>query len=197
MDKLGNLHGVTDRNEDIFLLNCRIFDPNLVEIGGSIQISLQGYIIQTEPDDGFDRIDFYSPALTAFYPPYKAWKVNHADTGVIPVSYTHLDVYKRQGQITVPTGSGKTNEDGKVTGGYEDADGDRWTLTVKVIRTDTKRPITGSDVSIGKTGNLTVKLPDGTDMDAKHRVTIIVTDHKKNPQENKSITVKGLSLIHI
>lgn len=83
VDKLGNLHGVTDRNEDIFLLNCRIFDPNLVEIGGSIQISLQGYIIQTEPDDGFDRIDFYSPALTAFYPPYKAWKVNHADTGVI------------------------------------------------------------------------------------------------------------------
>ena len=50
----------------------------------------------------------------------------------------------KAGQITVPTGSGKTNEDGKVTTGYEDADGDRWTLTVKVIRTDTKRPISGS-----------------------------------------------------
>ena len=33
----------------------------------------------------------------------------------------------KAGQITVPTGSGKTNEDGKVTTGYEDADGDRWT----------------------------------------------------------------------
>ena len=97
----------------------------------------------------------------------------------------------KAGQITVPTGSGKTNEDGKVTGGYEDADGDRWTLTVKVIRTDTKRPISGSEVSIGKTGNITVKLPDGADLDAKHQVTIIVTDHKKNPQENKNITVKG------
>ena len=101
------------------------------------------------------------------------------------------DKTNKAGQITVPTGSGKTNEDGKVTGGYEDADGDRWTLTVKVIRTDTLRPISGSNVSIGKTGNITVKLPDGTDMDAKHQVTVIFTDHKKNPQENKNITVKG------
>ena len=95
------------------------------------------------------------------------------------------------GQITVPTGSGKTNEDGKVTGGYEDADGNRWTLTVKVIRTDTKRPIPGSDVSIGKTGNISIILPNGTDMDAKHQVTIVVTDNKKVPQENKNITVKN------
>ena len=97
----------------------------------------------------------------------------------------------KAGQITVPTGSGKTNEDGKVTTGYEDADGDRWTLTVKVIRTDTKRPISGSDVSIGKTGNITVKLPDGTDLDAKHQATVIVTDHKKAPQQGKNVTVKG------
>ena len=97
----------------------------------------------------------------------------------------------KTGQITVPTGSGKTNEDGKVTTGHEDADGDRWTLTVKVIRTDTKRPISGSEVSIGKTGNITVKLPDGTDLDKNHRVTVTVTDHKKNPQENKNIIVKG------
>lgn len=79
VDKLGNLHGVTDRNEDIFLLNCRIFNPNLVEIGGSIQISLQGYILQTEPDDGFDRIDFCSPALRAFYPPCQAWTADNTD----------------------------------------------------------------------------------------------------------------------
>ena len=97
----------------------------------------------------------------------------------------------KAGQITVPTGSGKTNEDGKVTGGYEDADGDRWTLTVKVEHTDTGRPIPDAEVSIGKTGNITVKLPDGTDMDKNHRITITVTDHKKNPQEGMSITVKG------
>ena len=95
------------------------------------------------------------------------------------------------GQITVPTGSGKTNEDGKVTGGYEDADGDRWTLTIKVEHTDTGRPIPNAEVSIGKTGNITVKLPDGTDLDKNHRVTVTVTDHKKNPQENKNIIVKG------
>ena len=97
----------------------------------------------------------------------------------------------KAGQITVPTGSGKTNEDGKVTAGYEDADGDRWTLTIKVEHTDTGRPIPNAEVAIGKTGNITVKLPDGTDLDKNHRVTVTVTDHKKNPQENKNIIVKG------
>ena len=95
------------------------------------------------------------------------------------------------GQITIPAGSGKTNEDGKVTAGYEDADGDRWTLTIKVEHTDTGRPIPNAEVAIGKTGNITVKLPDGTDLDKNHRVTVTVTDHKKNPQENKNIIVKG------
>ena len=95
------------------------------------------------------------------------------------------------GQLTIPAGSGKTNEDGKVTAGYEDADGDRWTLTIKVEHTDTGRPIPNAEVSIGKTGNITVKLPDGTDLDKNHRVTVTATDHKKNPQENKNIIVKG------
>ena len=95
------------------------------------------------------------------------------------------------GQLTVPTGSGKTNEDGKATAGYEDADGDRWTLTIKVEHTDTGRPIPNAEIAIGKTGNITVKLPDGTDLDKNHRVTVTVTDHKKNPQENKNIIVKG------
>ena len=95
------------------------------------------------------------------------------------------------GQITIPTGSGKANEDGKVTAGYEDADGDRWTLTIKVEHTDTGRPIPNAEIAIGKTGNITVKLPDGTDLDKNHRVTVTVTDHKKNPQENKNIIVKG------
>ena len=95
------------------------------------------------------------------------------------------------GQITIPAGSGKTNEDGKATAGYEDADGDRWTLTIKVEHTDTGRPIPNAEIAIGKTGNITVKLPDGTDLDKNHRVTVTVTDHKKNPQENKNIIVKG------
>ena len=36
------------------------------------------------------------------------------------------------GQLTVPSGSDSTNEDGKGTVGWEDEDGDRHTLTVKV-----------------------------------------------------------------
>ena len=37
------------------------------------------------------------------------------------------------------------------------------------IRDSTGRPIQGSEVSIGKTGNITVELPKGVDMDSKHQ----------------------------
>ena len=44
------------------------------------------------------------------------------------------------GQVTVPGTSGKTNEDGNTTVGWEDEDGDRWTLTVTVEDYETGRP---------------------------------------------------------
>ena len=97
----------------------------------------------------------------------------------------------KAGQITVPGTSGATNEDGKTTVGWEDADGDRWTLTVKVEDYETGRPIEDAGVSIGKTGNITVTLPDGVDMDEDNRITVTVTDHKKKPQEGLNVTVKG------
>lgn len=95
------------------------------------------------------------------------------------------------GQITVPDTTGKTNEDGKGTVGWEDADGDRWTLTVKVEDFETKRPIPDAGVSIGKTGTITVTLPDGTDMDEDNRITVTVTDQEREPQEGLTVTVKG------
>lgn len=95
------------------------------------------------------------------------------------------------GQLTVPSGSATTNEDGKGTVGWEDADGDRWTLTVKVEDHETGRPIEDAGVSIGKTGTITVILPDGTDMDEDNRITVTVTDQKRQPQEGLTVTVKG------
>lgn len=115
----------------------------------------------------------------------------------MPIAVTdHNDNYAsgktdKAGQITVPGGSGETNEDGKATGGYEDADGERWTLTVKVERTETGRPVPHAIVTIGKTGHITVQLPDGSDMDQKHHITVTVTDHKKVPQKNLMVIVKG------
>ena len=115
----------------------------------------------------------------------------------MPIAVTdHNDNYAsgktdKAGQITMPGGSGETNEDGKATGGYEDADGERWTLTVKVERTETGRPVPHAIVTIGKTGHITVQLPDGTDMDQKHHITVTVTDHKKVPQKNLTVIVKG------
>lgn len=101
------------------------------------------------------------------------------------------DKTDKAGQITVPGASGSTNGDGKTTGGYEDADGERFTLTVKVEHTETGRPIEGAGVSIGRTGKITVVLPDGVDMDGNHRITVTVTDHKKQPQEGLTVLVKG------
>lgn len=95
------------------------------------------------------------------------------------------------GQLTVPGTSGTTNGDGNATVGWEDADGNRYTLTVKVERTETGRPIQGSEVSMGTTGNITVNLPDGQDMDAKNRVTVTVTDNEKAPQPDKTVVVKA------
>ena len=82
------------------------------------------------------------------------------------------DTTDASGQITVPSSSGKTNEDGNTTVGWEDEDGDRWTLTVKVEDYETGRPIEDAEVSIGKSGNITVTLPDGTDMDEDNRITV-------------------------
>lgn len=95
------------------------------------------------------------------------------------------------GQITVPHTTGKTNEDGNATVGWEDEDGDRWTITVKVEDHETGRPIEDAEVSIGKGGNITVTLPDGTDMDEDNRITVTVTDQKREPQEGLTIIIKG------
>lgn len=95
------------------------------------------------------------------------------------------------GQVTVPGTSGKTNEDGNATVGWEDEDGDRWTLTVTVEDYETGRPIENAEVSIGKGGNITVTLPDGEDMDENNRITITVTDNERKPQEGVTVIVKG------
>lgn len=95
------------------------------------------------------------------------------------------------GQIIVPDTTGKTNEDGNATVGWEDEDGDRWTITVKVEDHETGRPIEDAEVSIGKGGNITVTLPDGTDMDEDNRITVTVTDQKREPQEGLTVIIKG------
>ena len=95
------------------------------------------------------------------------------------------------GQLTVPGTTGTTDGNGSATVGWEDADGNRHTLTVKVERTETGRPVQGSEVSMGTTGNITVSLPDGQDMDAKNRVTITVTDNEKAPQPDRTVIVKA------
>lgn len=100
-------------------------------------------------------------------------------------------VTDKAGQITVPGTSGKTNGDGNSTVGYEDEDGNRFTITVKVEDYETGRPIEDATVTIGKTGNVTVVLPDGTEMDKDNRITITVTDNRKEPLEDENIIVKG------
>lgn len=101
------------------------------------------------------------------------------------------DTTNANGQITVPGTTGTTNEDGDTTVGWEDEDGDRWTLTVTVEDYETGRPIEDAEVSIGKGGNITVTLPDGEDMDENNRITVTVTDNECDPQEGMVVIVKG------
>lgn len=100
-------------------------------------------------------------------------------------------VTDKGGQVTIPGTTGTTDNDGKATVGYRDKDDNRLTITVKVEDNETGRPIEDAAVSIGKTGTITVVLPDGTEMDENNRILIIVTDNSKNPLENKDVIVKG------
>ena len=101
------------------------------------------------------------------------------------------DATNASGQITVPGTTGTTNEDGDATAGWEDEDGDRWTLTVTVEDYETGRPIEDAGVSIGKGGNITVTLPDNVDMDEDNRITVTVADNERRPQEGMTVIVKG------
>ena len=101
------------------------------------------------------------------------------------------DITDSAGQITIPTASCRTSGDGSATIGYTDEAGDRWTLTVTVEDHETGRPIEDAQVSVGKSGNITVVLPDGTDMDENNRITITVTDNKRKAQEDMTVIVKG------
>ena len=94
------------------------------------------------------------------------------------------------GQITVPDTAGKTNEDGITTVGWKDKNGDRWTITVKVVDHETGRPIAGAKASIDKDGNITITLPDGTDMDEDNRITVTITDQKREPREGLTVIIK-------
>lgn len=97
----------------------------------------------------------------------------------------------KNGQVTIPDSSGITNSDGKTTVGWTDADGNDWTITVRVEDFETTRPIENAEVNVGKTGNITVILPDGEDMDEDNRITIIVTDQDKTPLEGQTVIVKN------
>ena len=101
------------------------------------------------------------------------------------------DVTDKNGQITVPDESGDTGDKGSITFGGKDADNDPYTVTVNVVDGGHNRPIDGAEVSIGKTGTITVVLPDGLDMDEKNPIVITVTDQKGCPLDNVTVIVKG------
>ena len=90
----------------------------------------------------------------------------------------------------VPQTSGNTNADGLVTVGRTD-DGVKHTLTVKVFKDGTKRPVKDAAVDSGKNGNVNVQLPKGVDMDEENRIGVLVSDHKQQPQEKVNVYVKG------
>ena len=87
------------------------------------------------------------------------------------------------GQITVPSqNNGVTNADGRVTMGYTDIKGVKQTLTVKVVKEETNRPVKDAAVSVGSNGSISVKLPAGVDMDDNNHIGATAADQKKQAQ---------------
>ena len=140
------------------------------------------------PPAGLRRPDHHPcPACAGQVPLFPAW----ASPSLTATAISAAARRDSAGQLTVPGGSVSTNEDGKATVGWEDADGNCHTLTVEVEDFETKRPIGDAGISIGKTGTITVTLPDGEDMDENNRITVTVTDQERKPQEGISVIVKG------
>ena len=95
------------------------------------------------------------------------------------------------GQLTVPGDAGVTGPDGRITVGWIDADGNRYTLTLEITDDENGRPIRGVSVTVGKTGNILVLLPDGIDMDEANRILLLLTDNRKALLPGWVILVKG------
>ena len=94
----------------------------------------------------------------------------------------------------MPDSRSETDKNGNATVGGKNEDGDRITLTVKVEHTENGRPIEHAQVLVAKSAKLgfglVIMLPDGVDMDAEHRITVTVTDNRKNPQKGMNVTVQ-------
>ena len=101
------------------------------------------------------------------------------------------DATDENGQVTVPDESGNTGGEGNITFGGKDADADPFTINVIVLDGTNGRPIDGADVTIGKTGTITVVLPDGLDMDPNHPIIIKVLDQNGRPITDRIIVIKG------
>ena len=101
------------------------------------------------------------------------------------------DVTDKDGQITVPDESGETGSQGSITFGGKDAEDVPFTITVNVVNGRNNRPIEGANVSISKTGTITVVLPDGLDLDENNPIILTVTDQKGRPITDRLIIVKG------
>jgi len=96
-----------------------------------------------------------------------------------------------KGEVTLPGEDGKSGDEGSVTVGGKDADADPFTITVNVIDGKNNRPIDDANVTIGKTGTITVVLPDGRDIDDNNPIIIKVTDQNGNPITDRLVIIKG------
>jgi len=147
-------------------ISLRFPDGRLLDYGNHTTV----YVLQSEDKAPVKNVTIYVTDVKGNYVP---------------------DVTDKNGQITIPDESGDTGDKGSITFGGKDADSDPFTITVNVVDGRNNRPIDGADVSIGKTGTITVVLPDGLDMDENNPIVITVTDQKGNPITDRVIIVKG------
>ena len=101
------------------------------------------------------------------------------------------DATNGKGQFTAPTASASTNTDGKATIGYTDSKGKRQTVTVVLRNDSTGRPIANAGLSVSRNGTLLVVLPDGVELDANNRISVVLTENTAQPMTEMEVNARN------
>lgn len=99
---IDSIQGVTNTNSGIVFIGCEVLERSLL-FATEIKMSILGYILLTDNRSVFDRIDFCSQAINAFYSPRNAYEVEVTDdqTRIIGIKVRDREAYKKDFQCQV------------------------------------------------------------------------------------------------
>lgn len=97
------IQGVTSKHRNIIFLEGTVLNSTFPFFQTEIIISVQGYVLLYGVEAGFDRIDFYSEAINAFYFPRYAYKIeeDEIEIGLRGIQIREKESYKKEFQCKI------------------------------------------------------------------------------------------------